>query len=75
MERKHAVALFRSMKVEDRDEGYIGLHLYREQAGSRQLVAKIIYWDAEGQFTAETMGEVPLAILEELILEARGLVP
>jgi hypothetical protein len=38
------------------------------------MVAKIIYWDADGQFAVETMGELPLVVLEELITETRLMV-
>jgi hypothetical protein len=50
MERQHADKRYLSVRVEDRDDGYIGLILIREKDDSAPAeVARIIFWDACGQ--------------------------
>jgi hypothetical protein len=45
----------------------------RIQDGNSTHIARILFWDACGQFFVETLGsDVPLTILEELIEEARS---
>jgi hypothetical protein len=60
------------MPVEDRKEGYVGLELNRVCQCKSERVARIVFWDACGQFSIETLGtDVPLEILEGLIAEAK----
>ena len=55
------------------DEGWIALELHRTEKRRDVLVARIVFWDAEGQFSLEVrVDEVPLAIVEELIAEAKA---
>lgn len=61
---------FISSTIKNDDDGYIGRELHR----NNDVVARVVFWDAEGQYSAETIGEVPLAILEELIAEAKDLI-
>jgi hypothetical protein len=65
-----------SVRVEDRDDGYVGLILIREKDDSAPAeVARIIFWDACGQWLIEMLdGELPRSIVEELIAEAKLLV-
>lgn len=72
MKQDHGAYVFTTTKVVDNVDGYFGLELHRSYDGKSQLVAKVIFWDAEGQYSVETMGEIPLTILEELIVEARN---
>lgn len=73
MNRQFGDAHFTSIRIEDRVEGYEGYDLARIRRGKNDLVARIIFWDASGQFTVETLGsDVPLGILEELIAEAKA---
>ena len=45
---------------------------FRTAADERKLVARLIFWDAAGQFSVETFDtDVPLYVLERLIEEAR----
>jgi len=75
MNRDHADARYSSVIVEDRRQGMAGLELYRTHGAQRKRVARILFWDASGQFSVETFNcEVPLDVLEELIVEERGLV-
>jgi hypothetical protein len=72
MNREYGDARYRSSRVEDHYEGYVGLELIRFQHGKDNRVARVLFWDSSGQFSAETLGtDIPLAILEELIAEAK----
>ena len=72
MDRQYAHTRYTSAIVEDREEGYIGLELTQLRQGNSSRVARIVYWDASGEFVVETLGtEVPLPVLEELIVEVK----
>ena len=75
MDRTHGGAQFMSVKVENTEDGYVGQELHCKRHGTNDVVAKLIYWDADGQYAVETVGEVPLAILEELIAETKLMIP
>ena len=73
MDRQFGEARYFSSMIEDCAEGYVGYELLRTQYGKSQQVARIVFWDASGQFSVETFGtDVPLAILEELIAEVKA---
>ena len=73
MDRQYGDARFKSCMVEDRAEGYVGYDLMCIRHGKDSCVARILFWDASGQFSVETLGsDVPLGILEELISEAKA---
>ncbi len=73
MDRDYAGANYSSAFIEDRKLGMAGQELYRTRLGKKERVARILFWDASGQFSVETFNcEVPLDVLEELIGEARG---
>ena len=75
MNRKYGDLSYESAFVEDRKKGMAGLELYRTRGSQRERVARILFWDASGQFAVETFNaEVPLDVLEELIVEAKGIV-
>ena len=57
--------------VQDQREGWIGLELYSESNYKKECAASVIFWDAQGQFTIQTFHEVPLVIIEELIVESK----
>ena len=71
MDRVYADSHFWATFVENREEGYAGMRLYRRRLGTEAVVAEIIFWDAAGQFSVRTMDEVPLEIIEELIAETK----
>lgn len=71
MNRQYGRARFRTIFVEDRKGGSASLLLHRESEGLVTVAAEMIYWDAAGQFYVETFGEIPLAIMEALIAEAK----
>jgi hypothetical protein len=62
--------------VYDNEDGYSGLELFRRaDDGSTTRVARVIFWDACGQFYLETCGtDVPVTVLEQLIAETRAAV-
>lgn len=53
-------------------EGFAGVVLHRERFGETVVAARVVFWDAAGQFFLQTFaGDVPVEIVEELILEAK----
>jgi hypothetical protein len=75
MVRRHGNATFSTETKQDNAEGWIGVHLVRDVGGTRTHVASVTFWDAMGQFSIVVTTEVPLTIVEEMITEARRLVP
>jgi hypothetical protein len=72
MKYRHADLEFESVLVSNHLEGYAGLELYRYAHDGRKLVAKLLFWDASGQFFIETIGgELPLELIESLTTEAK----
>ena len=72
MNRNHGNALYTTLSLNDRKEGYVAIELYRATKEAKMRVARIVFWDAAGQFFFETFnGELPLEIVEELITEAK----
>ena len=71
MKRSHGSRTFTSQLIRNDVEGFIGLELHVEKEGVSRTAAKVIYWDAEGQYSVETMGEVPATILQDLITETK----
>jgi len=73
MNRDYSNAHYNTLSSNDRKEGYAALELYRTIKGEKKRVARIIFWDASGQFFLETFNvELPLEIVEELIAEAKA---
>ena len=73
MDRQYGEARYTSSMVRDRVDGYVGYDLVRIQDGNSNRIARVLFWDACGQFFAETLGsDVPLEIFEELIAEAKA---
>ena len=74
MNRQYSGAWYSSSIVKDNTEGFIGYDLVRIKEGCQNRIARILYWDACGQFSVETLGsDVPLEILEALIAEAKSI--
>lgn len=56
----------------DRTAGFTALRLHRETDGKTAVIAEVVFWDACGQYSLQTFnGDVPLDIIEPLILEAK----
>jgi hypothetical protein len=72
MDRVYGKARYTSCRTKNKDEGYEGFDLVRVENGETKSVARVVFWDANGQFWVETFGtDVPLIILEELIAETK----
>ena len=57
----------------DTAEGWTALELTRRKGASIERAARVVFWDAEGQFSLEMLiRELPLAVVEELIGEAKA---
>ncbi|MBM4385029.1 MAG: hypothetical protein FJ091_16880 [Deltaproteobacteria bacterium] len=75
MKRVHGRFEFETTYVEDRRDGWGGFDLYRVEGGKKMRVARVVFWDAAGEFVLETFGgDVPLAVIEELIREAKRVI-
>ena len=71
MNRKHGTAVYTTRPVVDREAGSAGLELCRESNGIKRCAARLLFWDATGQFGFQTFDEIPLDVVEELISEAK----
>lgn len=57
----------------DNGEGWSALELHRSETWEKVLVARVVFWDAQGQFSLEVrVDELPLGVIEELIAEAKA---
>jgi len=75
MDKVFGEVSFVSSRVEDNNEGYVGMELFQVRHSQKMLAASIVFWDATGQFAVRlNVDEVPLEVLEELIEEAKSLV-
>ena len=73
MDVRHGSARYETAPSSNNQEGWSALELHVERNGSRKYVARVVYWDADGQFTLElVVPELPLRIVEMLINEAKG---
>ena len=53
-------------------DGCIGYRLHRERFGKTAVAAEVVFWDATGGFTVETLdGVVPVEVIHAAIDEAR----
>jgi len=76
MDTKHGTSIFTTTLSRDDEEGSVGLELQRRTNGETETVARIVFWDAEGQFALEMLvPELPLAVVEDLIREAKASIP
>ena len=74
MHRSWAEYRYTTKRVDDPSEGWAAIELHRAKNGSAATnrVARVIFWDAQGEFFIEAFGEeIPLSIAEELIAEAK----
>ena len=72
MNRDWAGSRYTTLPVSNNKDGYSGLELYIASKDEKKRVARILFWDASGEFFFETFNtELPLNIVEELIAEAK----
>jgi hypothetical protein len=68
-------ALYTTNLVDDSEDGWTALHLHRNDGDTDALVARVVFWDAEGQFSIELVErELPLEMVEEFIAEAKAVI-
>jgi hypothetical protein len=59
--------------VHDNQQGWTAVELHETKNGSTQIAARVVFWDAQGQFFLQvSVPEIPLTIAESLIAEARA---
>ena len=64
--------IYQTENFENKDDGCIGLELIATTKSEVIPVARITFWDAEGQFFIDLFSkELPLQIVEEFISEAK----
>lgn len=75
MDRDYSNAHYATVLVNDRKEGFAALELHRRIKGESKRVARVVFWDASGQFFIETFNfDIPLEIAEDLITEAKRMI-
>ena len=75
MEWTYANQRYSTEVVRDQNAGYAAVELYRTAATMRERIARVVFWDAQGQLFIETFGtEVPLIVAQKLIDEAKGII-
>ena len=73
MQKQWKSALYSTELTVNHEEGWAALRLHKQAGGQDSVVAKIIFWDAEGQFVLEpSSAELPLNVVEDFISEARA---
>jgi hypothetical protein len=75
MDRPYAHAHYKTSRADDSKNGFASLELYRTTHGSNQSVrvARVVFWDAVGDFFLETFNtEIPVQLAEDLIAEAKA---
>jgi hypothetical protein len=71
MNREFGRNVFQTSFVQDVEQGFAAVELQQIRNNTSIRVARVIFWDAGGQFFVETFDtEVPLEIIEDLIAEA-----
>jgi hypothetical protein len=72
MELQHGHERYWTIPYADNEAGCAGLELVRERFGKSATVARLLFWDAAGEFAVETLGcEVPLPVIEAAVVAVR----
>jgi len=73
MDRQYSIYRYSTRLVHDNKEGNSALELHMTRKdGTVDRVARVVFWDAYGDFFFETFGhQVPVKIAEELMIEAK----
>lgn len=74
MDRQYGLWRYTTRLTYDDKEGNSALELYADRDGEgTERVARVVFWDAYGDFFFETFGtDVPAIVAEQLIAEARS---
>ena len=72
MDRPYADADYSTRLTFDDQEGWTAIELYKSDQSGERRVARVVFWDAIGQFVLDaTSEELPLVIVDDLLSEAR----
>jgi hypothetical protein len=72
MDIRHGSARYLTEREHDHKEGWVALKLVCVVKGTRKVAGRLVYWDADGQFSLEMkVSELPLRVVEKLIQEAK----
>ncbi len=72
MQKTWAGYVYSTSLLRDDEEGWIALEMTRSSAEGHRPVARVVFWDGEGQFSLEMfLPEAPLVVIEELISESK----
>jgi len=59
--------------VHDKEAGYVALELHAvAETETPTPIARVVFWDAVGDFYFEAFRDVPVAIVEKLIADAKA---
>lgn len=74
MDRDYADSHYTTSRVDDNKDGFSAVELYRNRRSENRnvRVARVVFWDACGDFFIETFNaDIPVKLAEDLISEAR----
>ncbi len=74
MDRQYANAHYKSCRVNDNKEGFAAVELHRTRSDDVKSVrvARVVFWDACGDFSLETFNtDIPAELAIDLIDEAK----
>jgi len=75
MDRDYSDSHYTTRRVDDDGGGFAAMELYRNRRSARRnlRVARVVYWDACGDFFLETFdADLPVRLAEALMAEARA---
>jgi len=74
MDRQHGIFRYTTRLVHDNQQGNAAVELHRTPMdGNTILVARVVFWDAYGDFFFETFGaQIPVEVANQLIAEAKS---
>jgi hypothetical protein len=73
MDCEYSIFRYTTQLVHDNKEGNSAVELHATRKGeSAKRVARVVFWDAYGDFFFESYGaQVPIVIVEQLVAEAK----
>jgi hypothetical protein len=73
MDRQYGIFRYTTRLVHDNTEGHAALELHATRKdGDPKRVARVVFWDAYGDFFFETFNaDVPVVVAEQVIAEAK----
>jgi len=72
MNRTWGTELYSTSRIDNAQDGFSSIELFKTIKDIREKVASVTFWDACGQFSITTFNfDLPIEIVEELIREAK----